>query len=118
MIVIYLYILMLMGTVWDREFLQYLFVSFLIAYFYPLPITFMMIIVISDVFRECSRERFDFYGLGQVALPSSIQDNSLIQKLLVARMSLDLVSTSFKMEGTVYKWFPIGSYRSESSNGC
>ena len=48
--VIYLYILMLMGTVWDREFLQYLFVSFLIAYFYPFPITFMMIIVISDVF--------------------------------------------------------------------
>ena len=48
----------------------------------------MMIIVISDVFRGCSRERFDFYGLGQVALPSSIQDNSLIQKLLVARMSI------------------------------
>ena len=31
--VIYLYILMIVGTIWDREFFQYLFVSFLVAYF-------------------------------------------------------------------------------------
>ena len=36
MMVIYLYVLMILGTVWDRGFLEYLFVSFLIAYFLSL----------------------------------------------------------------------------------
>lgn len=57
----------------DHGFLQYLFVSFLIPYFYPFPITFMMI-----------TSAVHLYGLGQVIhcliikfhFTSSIQNNS------------------------------------------